>query len=121
MTPSPGRLFFTAAKDGSRDTALWSTDGTPERERSAGADLGILPPAEESLAGIDGRRGLLEFERLEPSPFEQVAGPVRHARMLGDGPGTLLIGSPADDAVSVLDSAGERLRVQLRNRARRSS
>ena len=28
LMPSPGRLFFTAAKDGGQSTDLWSTDGT---------------------------------------------------------------------------------------------
>jgi WD40 repeat protein len=31
---------------------------------------------------------------------DPLSGPVRHARILGDGPGTVLIASPQDDAVS---------------------
>jgi WD40 repeat protein len=43
------------------------------------------------------------------APFgAPLVGPVRHARMLADGPGTLVVGSPDDDAITVWRLDGDR-------------
>ena len=81
---------------------------------------GRLTPRPESIAALTatGGRPLLGIEDGETvalwdvhadAPFgAPLAGPVSHARMLADGPGVLLVGSPADDAISVWHLDGAR-------------
>ncbi|MET7394067.1 WD40 repeat domain-containing protein [Dactylosporangium sp. NPDC005572] len=94
---------------------LWDV-GTGRR-RPLGLRPALRPWSIATAVAADGRR-LLAVEDGEAvslwdvhadAPFRPpLVGPVRHARMLADGPGTLVIGSSADDAVSVwrLDDGG---------------
>ena len=61
------------------------------------------------LLGIDDGEAVSLWDVDADAPFgAPLVGPVRNARMAADGPGTLLVGSPEDDTVSVWHLDGSR-------------
>jgi WD40 repeat protein len=70
------------------------------------------------LLGIDDGEAVNLWDVHADAPFgAPLAGPVRGARMLADGPGNVLIGSPIDDAVSVWRIDGKRPHAGSRHRS----
>ncbi|GAA2711852.1 WD40 repeat domain-containing protein [Actinoplanes palleronii] len=84
--------------------------------RLLGERLALRPWSIAALVAADGRPllGMADGEtvnlwevRAEVSVGAPLIGPVSHARMLSGGPGVLLVGSEADDAISMWDLGGE--------------
>jgi len=96
-------------------SVLW--DARTGQRRRLGLHTGVEPWHLAAAVAADGRRLLVlaDGDAVDvwdvdgDLPFgPPLVGPVRHACLLADGPGGLLIASPTDDAVSFWRLAGDR-------------